>query len=216
MKITWFGQSCFKIENKKNGDSITIATDPFNESVGLKAPKFNADILTISYNHTGHTDTKAIEGKPFTINTAGEYDVKGIMIQGIDSFHDKNEGADKSKNVIYRIEVDGISIAHLGNLKNPLNNEQLTQLEKIDILLIPVGGEYTLNAKQAAEVVAQIEPRIVIPMHYKIENLNLDIENVDSFVKNIGTTPSYEEQLKIEANDLPQEDMEMIILKPFQ
>ena len=215
MIITWFGESCFKIQDNKGADKVVVASDPFDDSIGLKVPNFEANVLTISHQHRDHANVKAISGHPYIIDVAGEYDIHGVMVQGIDSFHDEHQGADRGKNIIYRIEIGGISIAHLGDLGHILKSEQLAQLEKIDILMVPVGGKYTLDAKQATEVVAQIEPRIVIPMHYKIDGLNLDIDNVDAFVKNMALAPSYEDELKITAKDLPQEDTELVILKPF-
>jgi L-ascorbate metabolism protein UlaG (beta-lactamase superfamily) len=141
-----------------------------------------------------------------------EYDYKGILVEGIDSFHDDKEGKERGLNVIYRFEVEDISIVHLGDLGSPLDNGQLEKLAGTDILLIPVGGKYTLDAKKAVEVISQIEPRIVIPMHYKIKDLKIDIDPVDKFIKEIGVEPTYEEKLKISKKDLPQEDMELVIL----
>ncbi len=213
MIITWFGQSCFEIKDKKKLDNISIVIDPFDESIGLKVPKIKADILIISHSHKDHANKKAIEGNPYVIETAGEYDIKSTMIQGIESFHDENNGKDRGKNIIYRIEINGMSIVHLGDLGHILDSKQVEQLSNVDILLIPVGGKYTIDAKKATEIVSQIEPRIIIPMHYKIDNLNLDIDNVDNFVKAIGLKPTYEDKLKIEKKDLPQEDVELVILQ---
>jgi L-ascorbate metabolism protein UlaG (beta-lactamase superfamily) len=152
-----------------------------------------------------------LRGEPFLIDCAGEYDFKGILVEGIDSVHGGEEAAAIS-NIIYRIEVDDISVVHLGDLGQPLDSGQLEKLAGTDILMIPVGGRYTLDAKKAVEVISQIEPRIIIPMHYKSENCVLDIDPVDKFIKEVGLTPSYEEKLKVSKKDLPQEDMELVIL----
>ncbi len=212
MIITWQGHSCFKIQDKIGPEGVTVITDPFNKEVGLKVPNCEADIVTISHDHFDHNNASALRGNPFIINCAGEYDFKGVLIEGIDSYHDDKEGADRGNNIMYRIEIDDISVAHLGDLGHILDNAQLEKLVGTDILLIPVGGHYTLDAKKAVEVIAQIEPRIVIPMHYKIKDLKVDIEGLDKFIKELGLQPTYEEKLKISKKDLPQEDMELVVL----
>ena len=212
MIITWQGHSCFKIQDKTGADGVTIVTDPFENKIGLRAPNFEADIVTVSHDHYDHNNVKALRGEPFIINTAGEYDVKGIGIKGVESFHDNEQGKERGVNVIYRFEIDGISVSHLGDLGHILDNKQLEVLSGIDILLIPVGGKYTIDAKKAVEVVSQIEPRMVIPMHYKTPNLKIDIDGVDKFIKEIGIKPTEEEKLKISKKELPAEDMELVIL----
>ena len=212
MIIAWQGHSCFKIQDKTGADGVTIATDPFENKIGLRAPNFEADIVTVSHDHYDHNNVKALRGEPFVINTAGEYDVKGIGVKSVESFHDEKQGKERDVNVIYRFEIDGISVSHLGDLGHILDNKQLEVLSGTDILLIPVGGKYTIDAKKAVEVVSQIEPRIVIPMHYKIPGLKIDIDGVDKFIKEIGIKPTEEEKLKISKKELPAEDMELVIL----
>ncbi|MEI7498276.1 MAG: MBL fold metallo-hydrolase [Candidatus Falkowbacteria bacterium] len=213
MYITWLGQSCFKLQDKTGSDGVTIVTDPFDPKIGLKAPRMEANILTISHDHYDHNNRDAIKGDPYTIDAAGEYEIKGVAIEGVESFHDSKKGAERGKNIIYRIEFDDIVIVHLGDLgQNSLESKQLESLVGADILLIPVGGGYTLDAKRAVEVVSQIEPKIVIPMHYKIPGLTVDIEGVEKFVKELGIKPREEEKLKISKRDLPQEDMELVLL----
>lgn len=211
MIITWQGHSCFKIQDKLSADGITVVTDPFDKKIGLKAPNFEADIVTVSHDHYDHNNISALRGNPFVIKTAGEYDIKGVAIYGVESKH----GGEKEKNtvnIMYRFEVDNISVAHLGDLGEALNDKQLELLAGVDILLLPVGGKYTLDAKKAVEVVSQIEPRIVIPMHYKVDGLEIDIDGVDKFIREIGIKPIEEEKLKISKKDLPAEDMQVVIL----
>ncbi|MEK7097348.1 MAG: MBL fold metallo-hydrolase [Patescibacteria group bacterium] len=212
MYITWLGHSCFKLQDKTGSDAVTVVTDPFDKTIGLKVPSLEADIVTISHDHYNHNNKSAIRGTPFIVDAAGEYDIKGVAIEGVDSYHDEKEGKERGKNVIYRITIDDIKVVHLGDLGQILDAKQLEELEGTDILLIPVGGTYNLNAKQAVEVISQIEPRIVIPMHYKVEGLKLDIDGVDKFVKELGLAPRYEEKLKISKRDLPQEETELVIL----
>ncbi|HZJ41730.1 MAG TPA: MBL fold metallo-hydrolase [Patescibacteria group bacterium] len=212
MIITWQGHSCFKIQDKSGPDGITIITDPFNKEIGIKPPNCEASIVTVSHDHEDHNNVGALRGKPFVIDCAGEYDVQGVFIEGVDSYHDDKEGAERGLNIIFRMEIDDISVAHLGDLGTPLSVVQLEKLAGTDILLIPVGGKYTLDAKGAVEVISQIEPRIVIPMHYKVDGLKLDIDPVEKFIKELGIEPTREEKLKISKKDLPQEDMELVIL----
>ena len=212
MILTWQGHSCFKIQDKIGPDGLTLVTDPFNKETGLKVPNFEADLITVSHNHADHNNVSALRGEPFIIDCAGEYDVKGVMVEGIDSSHDDKGGKERGANIIYRIEIDDISIVHLGDLGQVLDNAQIEKLAGTDILLIPVGGTYTLDAKKAVEVISQIEPRIVIPMHYKTKDLKIDIEGVEKFIKELGIAPTYEEKLKISKKDLPSDEMELVIL----
>ncbi len=212
MIITWCGHSCFKIQDKLNSDGVTLTTDPFDKKIGLKPPAFESDIVTVSHDHYDHNNTKALRGDAFVIDKAGEYDLKGVAVHGVESFHDKEKGKERGSNIIYKINMDNITVAHLGDLGHELNEKQLEVLVGIDILLIPVGGKYTLNAKQAVSVVGQIEPRIVIPMHYKLPGLNIDLDGVEKFVKELGIEVTKEAKLRISKKDLPQEDMELVIL----
>jgi len=210
MIITWQGHSCFKIQDKVSADGITITTDPFDKKTGLRVPSFESDIVTVSHDHHDHNNVSALRGNPFVIKTAGEFDIKGVAIYGVES---KHGGKDKGANIMYRFEIDNMSVAHLGDLGQALNDKQLEIIAGVDILLIPVGGKYTLDAKQAVEVISQIEPRIVIPMHYKVEGLEIDIDGVDKFIREIGIKPIEEEKLKISKKDLPAEDMQVVVLK---
>lgn len=211
MIITWWGQSCFRIQDKIGSDGLTVVTDPFDKSLGLKVPNFEADIVTVSHDHFDHNNTAALRDDPFVIDKPGEYDTKGVMIQGVDSYHDEKQGEERGNNVIYRIEMDEITLVHLGDLGHTLENKQLESLVGTDILMVPVGGTYTLNAPKAVEVVSQIEPRMVIPMHYKVSGLSVDLDTVDNFVKELGINPTYEDKLKITPKELPQENMELVV-----
>lgn len=212
MIITWFGQSCFRLQDKTGAEGITLVTDPYDSSIGLKPPQFEANIVTVSHDHSDHNNTSALKGDPFIVDTAGEYDVSGVMLQGVESYHDESKGQERGKNIIYRIDMDNISVSHLGDLGHTLNNKQLEVLAGTDILLLPIGGTYTIDAKKATEVVSQVQPRMVIPMHYSIDRLKADIEGVETFIKELALKPTYEDKLKIQKKDLPQEDMELVIL----
>lgn len=210
MLITYLGHSCFKIQDKTGADGITLTTDPYDKQVGFRVPSFETDIVTVSHNHYDHNNVKAMRGEPFIIDTPGEYDKKGVLLHGIVSKH--GGGKTDVVNIMFRIEIDDISVAHLGDLGELLNEKQLEVLSGVDILMIPVGGKYTLDAKKAVDVISQIEPRIIIPMHYKVGASKIDIDGVDKFIKEIGIMPTEETRLNIKKKDLPQEDMELVIL----
>ena len=212
MIITWLGHSCFKLQDKIGADGVTLITDPYSKETGLKLPSLEADLVTVSHDHDDHNNVSAVKGNPRVINCAGEYDVKGVFVEGIDSFHDEANGEKRGENIIYRIEIDDISVAHLGDLSHTLDSAELEKLVGTDILLIPVGGKYTLDAKKAVEVISQIEPRMVIPMHYRHPDLKFELDDLEKFIKEIGVVPTYEEKLKISKKDLPAEEMELIVL----
>jgi L-ascorbate metabolism protein UlaG (beta-lactamase superfamily) len=213
MTITWLGHACFKIQDK----NVTIITDPYDPSIGLKLPRLAADIVTVSHDHYDHNNIGAIRGvngEPFVIKNPGEYELKGVFIYGLPSWHDKSEGKERGTNTIYRIEMEDISLVHLGDLGHILNEDQIKILEGVDILCIPVGGVYTINAKEAAEVISQIEPRIVIPMHYKIPGLKINIDPIDKFAREMGVSVKEKlPKLKVSQKDLPQEETKIIILE---
>jgi L-ascorbate metabolism protein UlaG (beta-lactamase superfamily) len=214
MIIQWIGQSCFKIQTKNNGNEVTIITDPYDDKTGLKMPKTQADIVTISHNHHDHNNLDAVKGDPFVISTPGEYETKEVLIYGIPSYHDSKNGSEKGNNTIYKFVSEEIHIAHLGDLGHALTNEQLEKIGTVDVLMIPVGGNYTIDYKKAIEIISQLEPRIVIPMHYKISGLTADIATVDEFVKNCALPLEKMDKLKILKKDLPPDTTKLVILSP--
>ncbi len=213
MQINWYGQAAFRIQDKIGPENIVIVTDPFNKALGLKPPKLDADIITISQEHPEHSGADGAKDSPFIVRHAGEYDIKGALIEGIDSSNGKNQKSEAANNIIYRIELNSVSIVHLGGLGHELDEKQMERIASPDILLIPVGGGRIIGSKTAVELVSRIEPRIVIPMMYKLPELKSDIQAVDRFIKEIGLKPRHEERLKISKKDLPQEETELVILQ---
>lgn len=187
MDIIHLGHSSFKIKGKK----ATIITDPFNpQMVGIKFPKNDANIVTISHNHEDHNFLDGIAGEAIVVQGPGEYEIKGVKIIGIPSFHDDKNGQERGKNTIYHIEADDITIAHLGDLGHKLSDSAAELLNGVDILMIPVGGIYTINPAVAVQMITLLEPSIIIPMHYLTKALNSEnfgkLEEVTSFLKEIG------------------------------
>jgi len=184
MEISWLGHSCYKIR----GRQATVITDPYSPSLGYSLGKPTASIVTVSHHHPGHSYTEGIGGNPRPVTGPGEYEISDVIIIGIATFHDEDRGKIRGKNTVYLIEMDEVSICHLGDLGHVLTNEQVEELGNVDVLLLPVGGVSTINAPMAAEIVRQLEPKVVIPMHYKTQALNRELEPVERFLKEIGTS----------------------------
>ena len=182
MDITYLGRSCFKIKGKQ----ATIITDPYGPDFGLMG-KQSANIVTVSHNHADHNYTQAVDNVTKVISRCGEYEVSGVLINGIPSFHDGMEGAERGKNIIFVYTIDEITICHLGDLGHIVTSSVFDEIDNIDILMIPVGGKYTINSKQASTITRHIEPKIVIPMHYNRDLYSADLEPVDNFFKEMGS-----------------------------
>lgn len=215
MKIIWHGQSLFEVITlpKQNGE-IKIVIDPFDESLGLRVPKLNADILLTSHQHYDHSNIKAVSGEPFLIDGPGEYEVKGTYIKGISAFHDDSLGKERGKITIFTIETEEMKICHLSDFgQKELTEKQLEEIGEVNILMIPVGGVYTISAREAAAIIKQIEPQIVIPMHYKIPEIKEKLEDLDKFLKVMGVKSSeHLEKLSIKKKDLAVEGETKIIV----
>jgi L-ascorbate metabolism protein UlaG (beta-lactamase superfamily) len=208
MIIQWLGQSCFKISTKNTQGEFTIINDPYQDSVGLKMSKLQADIVTVSTNQDGHNNVDAIKGDPFIITNPGEYEIKGVFIYGVPALMVK----EKNKLTIFKVICEDISIAHLSDLSQPLDNEQIEKLGNVDILLIPVGGKNSLDGKKAGEVISQLDPRLVIPMNYKVDGQKTDLNTADDFLKSCGLKSETLDKLKVAKKDLMTEDTRVIVL----
>lgn len=180
MRITWYGHSMFKIE-ASNG--FTIVTDPFDSSVGYDIPDLSADIVTVSHNHHDHNNTDAVDIKQRIINKAGNFNVNGIDIKGIKSFHDNSKGAKRGNNIIFKYSIDGFDVCHLGDLGHMLSTDDIKDLGNVDVLMIPVGGYYTMDANTSFKVVNAINPKIILPMHYKTDRVSMPILEPHDFIK---------------------------------
>jgi L-ascorbate metabolism protein UlaG (beta-lactamase superfamily) len=188
MDVVSLGHSSFKISNK----SSVLVTDPFDPAmVGLKFPKVEkANVVTISHDHNDHNNVSVLPSDVFVINGPGEYEVGGVMVTGVSTFHDEEKGAARGKNTVYVITVDDLRICHLGDLGHKLTDDQMARIGQVDVLLVPVGGHYTINSTKACEVVAQLEPSVIIPMHYNRSGLDPktfgELDGVEKFLKEMG------------------------------
>lgn len=217
MDIVWGGQALFKLKGK----NATVIIDPFSsEFTGLKLPKdLVANAVLVSHEHEDHNNAGAVinssGGKPMVFKEPGEYEVSSVVITGVDAFHDDSNGSQRGKDTIFHLMFDNLNIVHLGDLgQSKLSEEQLTQIGGVDILLIPVGSVYTIDGKLAAGIVAQLEPKIIIPMHYKIEGLKFDLEGVDKFLKEMGAEGVIPiPKLSISKEKLPEEPQVILLAK---
>lgn len=209
MNITWFGQSCFRVEAKEG----SVLIDPFSNETGLRPPRIKDDLVLVTHEHYDHNATQDVPDDSFVIRGPGEYERKGISVRGIASFHDDQEGAERGFNTMYLIKAEDLTICHLGDLgQKALDDEQVQAIGNVDVLLIPVGGTYTIDAKQATHVIAQIEPKIVVPMHYKIPKLTIpNLQSVDVFIKEVGLEAQKGEKLKVSGNTLPAEETQLFV-----
>jgi len=216
MKFTFLGHASFLIETK---DGVRIITDPYkpgsyDNAVGYDPITEEADIITVSHEHDDHNYTKGIKGNPEIVKGSGKKDVKGIKISGFDCYHDQEKGAQRGTNVIFVFEAEGMRVAHLGDLGHVLGDDLARTIGKIDILLMPVGGFYTIDAGEGWEVVKKINPRIVIPMHFKTEKLGFPIAKVTDFAFDAKDADWTEKSIyEISKEDLPEE-LRVVILDP--
>jgi len=199
-----------------------LVIDPFSEEIGLRFPKTEADILLVTHNHPDHNNIKGVkgadpkegEGTPFLISGPGEYEIKEVYIQGIRSSH--NNQKDGGENTIYVIEAEDLRLCHLGDLgQKELTTGQLEEIGNVDILMIPIGGGPTIDAKDAVKIMSQIEPRIIIPMHYALPKLKMKLDGLDKFLKAVGVkNPQPRPKLTIKKKDISEEAVKIIPLQP--
>ena len=215
MKIKWYGHAAFLITSAKG---VKIITDPyesgaFGGQLNYGKIKDQADIAITSHDHADHNDTKSLPGSPQVVRGAGSKTAKGITFKGISTYHDPSKGSERGTNTIFTFPVDGIQVCHLGDLGHVLNEKELAEIGPVDILLIPVGGYFTIDANEVIHIAGQIRPKILIPMHFKTEKCGFPIAPVEDFLK--GKTKSKRSNTSEMAFDkaaLPQQ-MEIIVLE---
>jgi len=213
MDITYLGHSSFKIKTK----TATVITDPFDSAmVGLKYSGAEGEIVTVSHNHPDHNAVSKVIGIKKVIEGPGEYEVMGVSIIGYPSFHDSKNGTERGKNTIFVIEAEGLRLAHLGDLGHTLSDDLVNEIGSIDVLMIPVGGFFTIGPKEAVEVVGKIDPYFIIPMHYKVPELNsqafAEVEPVDNFLKEIGMTVENLPKFSLKREDILEDQTSKVII----
>ena len=212
MEIIFYGRSCFLLKSK----DIRAVLDPYSSEAGLNLPSgIKSDVISVSHQHSDHNNTAAISGiesdkKPFVISAPGEYEVNGVSIIGVPSFHDSQKGAERGKNTIFLYNLEEMGVCHLGDLGHSLSDDELNKLNQVDVLMVPVGGIFTIDARKAVEIINQIDPKIVIPMHYQ-DGAGSKLAPLENFVKEIGMAPEKVDMLKMVKANLPEEERKLIV-----
>ncbi|MEG2541180.1 MAG: MBL fold metallo-hydrolase [Clostridia bacterium] len=179
MKLSWLGHSSFRLEESTG---TVVVTDPYHSYVGYEMPKTTADIVTISHDHNDHSCLNSIEGAPTVVNRAGFYDINGVHMLATKSYHDDKRGAIRGENLIFKYRMDGVDLCHLGDIGEECNAMLVERIMPVNILMIPIGGSFTIDAEQAKEYVDHIMPDIVIPMHFKTKDCDFDIAKINEFL----------------------------------
>ena len=206
MEITWYGRACFRLKGKR----ASVITDPCPPKTGFVAGKHDVDLLTISHDHPDHAYTRSIAAG-LTLTRPGEYEFADLLVTGVQSWHDADGGAERGPNVIFSFEVDGVHICHLGDLGHLLNEEQLHEIGPIDVLLVPAGGNFTISPAEAAEVVSQLEPKVVIPMHYAVDGGSKDLLGPETFLHELATEPIRLPKASLTPSTLPEESQVVLL-----
>jgi L-ascorbate metabolism protein UlaG (beta-lactamase superfamily) len=208
MEITWYGHSCFRLTER---NYATVVTDPFDsKAIGYDALKLRSDIVTVSHDAPGHNNPDAVKGTSHVIDGPGEFEIGGVFITGVQSDSGasgkKRSKDDSPRNTIYVFDYDGITVAHLGDLKQTPTQSEIESLGTVNVVLVPVGGGGGLNAAKAAEVISLIEPNLVIPMHYSTPATKISLDSLNKFIKEMGLTqPATQPSLKVTRSSLPNE-----------
>lgn len=210
MDITWYGHSCFRITER---GEISIVTDPYSEDIGLPVPaRLKGDVVTISHHQPGHDNVDAVKGYNHIVDGPGEYEIGGVFVSGI-AMH-LVEGENVRRNVAYVIQYGDLALVHLGDLAHVPDQSTVEAMGEVNVALVPVGGGQSLKASTAAEVIALIEPNYIVPMHYAIPGLAVELDPVDKFLKEMGVSRVQEEEsLRVTATSLPEQP-QVIVLKP--
>jgi L-ascorbate metabolism protein UlaG (beta-lactamase superfamily) len=202
MELTWLGHSCFRLR----GRDLTILTDPFDAGLGLTLGKVAADVVTVSHDEPNHNAVSAIDGAPRVVAGPGEYELAGVMITGVATPRPEGQSSDAPRNTAYLFALDDVTICHLGDLAAPLRSDQVSVVKDADVLLVPVGGHCTIDGARAAEIVAQVEPKLVVPMHYLMPGVRLELDPVDRFCREIGATElTPQARLTVTRSSLPDQ-----------
>lgn len=213
MKVEWFGHSCFKL-TESTGTSVV--TDPFDETIGYGVPKLSADIVTISHDHHDHNNKEIVQGNPKVINEQKSFEYNGITISSFNSFHDEAEGKKRGENLIFKYRIDGIDVCHLGDIGEECNSQLVDLLLPVNVLLIPIGGKYTIDAEKAKEYIDKLMPDFVIPMHFRTRSHSLrDIDKLEPFLnlfEEEDIIKVEDDYIILDRNDLDSETTKVIVL----
>ena len=207
--IDWYGHSCFRLRE----GGVTIVTDPFDKSIGLPPPRLRADVVTISHDAPGHANAGAVKGAK-VISRPGEYEIKEVFITGLQTWRGAGaHGEAKEENTVFVFECAELVVCHLGDLARGLSQAQVESLPSVDVLLVPVGAGSALDADKASEMISLLEPSVVIPMHYQLPGLTVELDPLTKFLKVMGVTdPATQDSLRVAKSSLPDE-MQVVVLE---
>lgn len=215
MELVYLGNSAFRLRMTRG---ITLVTDPFEKLGNVLMRQVNAEVVTVSHDHKDHSVLGRVKGEPLVISAPGEYEISGVRITGLASFHDKEKGKKRGKNNIFLIQMDEVKICHLGDLGHLPSGKLLEEINDIDVLLVPSGGVYTLNSQEAAKLAKEIQPKIVIPMHYQMKGMGehfKDLETTESFLKNLGVEGETSKQKLVLKKGALSEEMQVFLMERF-
>ena len=181
MDITWLGHSCFRLHDA----DMVVVTDPYPTSVGLRIDNRPASVVTVSNSHPNHNHAESIEGDPKVFSNPGEYEYNGVTARGVMTPLADGQPQEE-RNVAFSIEIGAINICHLGDISMPMTTRMIDELKPIDVVLVPTGGHCTLDMDQIYQTLQDLDAKIVIPMHYKTEGINVDVDPIDNFVRRMG------------------------------
>lgn len=213
MKVKWLGHSSFLITTESG---TTIITDPYIGGNGLSYGEIKeaADIVTVSHDHFDHNNVATVGGSPQVVKDAAPATVKGVGFAGVETYHDPSEGKERGNNTIFCMEVDGVKLCHVGDLGHPLSDQQVADIGSIDVLLIPVGGNFTIDAKVASDVCDKLNPKVIIPMHFKNARCEFPIAGIDDFLEGKGRVRKLDSsEVEFKAGGLPAAT-EIVVLQP--
>jgi len=202
IRIRWHGHSCFEFSN-----GMTLVIDPHDgASIGISPPKVKADVILVTHDHFDHNQTRVVE-KEGSIVVRESKRIEGIEIEAIKAYHDKEKGSKRGEINMYKVNYDFISFLHVGDLGHMLDDETIKRIGKIDMLFVPVGGVFTIDAGEAYELSKKIDAKIIVPMHYKIEGLSLPIDRLEKFIEVSKDIPVryVANEIEIEKEDIPKE-----------
>jgi L-ascorbate metabolism protein UlaG (beta-lactamase superfamily) len=213
MKVKWLGHACFLITSKSG---LKVITDPYAVGGGIDYSPIReaADVVAVSHDHGDHNNVSAVQGKPEVIKASGTKTVKGIQFKGVPTSHDASQGTERGSNIVFCFTVDGLHLCHLGDLGHVLSRGQVTEIGAVDILFVPVGGFFTIDAAAASQVCDQLKPKITIPMHFKTSKCAYPIDGVEDFLKaKKGVRKITGSEAEFEPEDLPASTA-IVLLQP--
>jgi L-ascorbate metabolism protein UlaG (beta-lactamase superfamily) len=211
VEVVWYGQTCFRLVGQ---NSISVVTDPYPPDTGLSLPRLQADVVTVSHHNTCCDHLAAVQGPFKLFDGPGEYEISGVFITGISTFADRKQGRVRGLNTVFAFDFDGTTICHLGRLGHVPTQSQVRNLGSVNVLLVPVGGGGSLASTQASQVIGLFEPDVVVPMQYRLPDLQEDLDSADHFLKDMGMETVEEQKVLTVSESADLEETRIALLEP--